>query len=965
MTVPITIKYNSVAVEHVTNLNYTNAMKFWGTAKFYVPNQLGENFDTWKGYRHQELIEIFETATNELKWSGYVEGCINTDPMEVNCLGVFSKLAWDVLTEDGGKMIIDSLLIKQAPTTDIQVILDTEDEDKDPGLTDNQWGSVNDKIDRYAIISDATRAETTGSFDPAAVTVSGGVTIAGDHTDLTDQDASFWHVDTQDDLLCKCRISWDMANQGSPIAVTEEITKIKIILAGKLTAEQGMFYPPALWDIYWSRAGISGNFTLLPNWTIQTPQGGSDGVAFYFEEEIEVETGHGADWFTEGGINWEGGFIFIRKAIMDVAGVYDADIYIDKAEIIVSHSSASFETINRLIRDVDVDVGFDIIQVNNDAEDGDYDLTNKGITTNDRIEIGIGIVEGFDKINNTGYPFVINGGTNPKKGVTQNYVGVYNSVSFQQLIAQMVYTYFTSYWQDGAGNNFTEFKILSESDIAAAVVTYDKDNDPPTWKNPKSAEPNEYGFVVVKYFNGGMTGKITAASPGSDPRTLLVDAPYILTRAEAEAYGLAKAEYHALEHLNIPLVWGNFPANMPEVGVKYDYTGLKWNGAAVVNDTHTDQICRRLTVKWKGAQSLPIVKAWLGGGETDPDEKLGKWEALIEHRQRVAAVLTGTTVYGPITRYAQLLGLPDLTLKLDIADIDDVPVNAVTEAPISSNWAFDHKSSPANINHLTDAQVAALHAVYTDAEAIAAVLADDAYVKLIGDTMLGDLSIEKTTGDTTVTFKNTNDDVFFNLDAVDDSVFYHRVSGTARALINWDEGESLWRFRMVGTPALTWELDTSTERMRLTDTELRPGANKGTNMGTAAIAWDTIWADDFTNVASEQKYTVPSDEEIYEELKAGEEPYIKEIKIKQWIEDKLRKEISHYEIIDGKEVPIKIEVPYQTIEREEVPLDYIAQKDETLETHHARSHSHNIDYLNGVIRKLILEIEELKKKVLS
>jgi len=30
------------------------------------------------------------------------------------------------------------------------------------------------------------------------------------------------------------------------------------------------------------------------------------------------------------------------------------------------------------------------------------------------------------------------------------------------------------------------------------------------------------------------------------------------------------------------------------------------------------------------------------------------------------------------------------TEKLAIADIDDVPVNGVVNAPISSNWAYDH-----------------------------------------------------------------------------------------------------------------------------------------------------------------------------------------------------------------------------------------------------------------------------------
>ncbi|KKL58192.1 hypothetical protein LCGC14_2227880, partial [marine sediment metagenome] len=58
-------------------------------------------------------------------------------------------------------------------------------------------------------------------------------------------------------------------------------------------------------------------------------------------------------------------------------------------------------------------------------------------------------------------------------------------------------------------------------------------------------------------------------------------------------------------------------------------------------------------------------------------------------------------------------------LRLLISEIDNIPVDGVVVAPISSNWAFDHAASPANVRHLTDAQIAALHTIldgYTKAE---------------------------------------------------------------------------------------------------------------------------------------------------------------------------------------------------------------------------------------------------------
>lgn len=111
--------------------------------------------------------------------------------------------------------------------------------------------------------------------------------------------------------------------------------------------------------------------------------------------------------------------------------------------------------------------------------------------------------------------------------------------------------------------------------------------------------------------------------------------------------------------------------------------------------------------------------------------------------------------------------------------------------------------------------------------------------------------------------------------------------------------------------------DTMTGALTMaTGIDILAAANKTSDIGTVALAFDTMYADDFTNVASERKYTVPSDEEIYQELKNGVEPYITPIIIRD-------------------------------------------------KPHHTRSISHNLDYLNGVIRKLISKIEDLKKIIMG
>jgi len=84
----------------------------------------------------------------------------------------------------------------------------------------------------------------------------------------------------------------------------------------------------------------------------------------------------------------------------------------------------------------------------------------------------------------------------------------------------------------------------------------------------------------------------------------------------------------------------------------------------------------------------------------------------------------------------------EVDIDLDISQIlEDTPSDAqVLKAP-TSNWAFDHQASPTNIKHLTDLQLAALHAKYTNAEAVAAVAAGDDYLKLVGDTMGGAINM--------------------------------------------------------------------------------------------------------------------------------------------------------------------------------------------------------------------------------
>jgi len=78
---------------------------------------------------------------------------------------------------------------------------------------------------------------------------------------------------------------------------------------------------------------------------------------------------------------------------------------------------------------------------------------------------------------------------------------------------------------------------------------------------------------------------------------------------------------------------------------------------------------------------------------------------------------------------AQVTGLvADLAAKLNIADIDDTPVNGIITRPISSNWAYDHNARDATAavqGHATAAQITKLDGIealadVTDAGNVAA-----------------------------------------------------------------------------------------------------------------------------------------------------------------------------------------------------------------------------------------------------
>jgi len=129
--------------------------------------------------------------------------------------------------------------------------------------------------------------------------------------------------------------------------------------------------------------------------------------------------------------------------------------------------------------------------------------------------------------------------------------------------------------------------------------------------------------------------------------------------------------------------------------------------------------------------------------------------------------------------------------------------------------------------------------------------------------------------------------------------------------------------------------------------------NKTSNIGTAAIAFDTIYADDFTNVASTTPYMdlksayalesicgiLPSlnlnKGQIFKDLDWSKVPFVKTIKVS----------VKTEKIIKNKKL-------VERIVRTVVDDKHITTKDEIIETHYIISDSVLKSYLIGAVKEL-------------
>ncbi len=662
-------------------------------------------------------------------------------------------------------------------------VVNDDDDQSYPGLGVGQYNK--DGKPRYAIVSDNTAKETTATLLSESSVITNGAAFGGTtHTNTQVHDGMDFGIEVTSIENDAFHVILKLDVQNDNISTTSEITKIGLKIVGTYSVDIGnpADHPPNVrMEIGWSK----NQTTFAPStwnkfWTARNDITPTDHDILV---DWELPITDISAWFDNaGGEFTKGAIIFSvsQNTYPDAAAAGGIIWNIDFVEVKVYYSTATFEVQNRKIEHT-LPGGeglYDILRLFNDAGSAAYNLNGKGINSLDRVDIGIGVLEALNRCNTRGFELEVNKNVDPNVGTTQNYVGVGNYVGFAQISRQQGYIYFidrqknidilktllpadidynyfligdtvatennevitltsaTGFTEDAlaglelvvtagdqSGNSYTiasntaggnitltedpPDNILGDTvDIRWPRVTYSKDNDPPEWWSNIDYEDDLYGYVVVQYYQGALTGKI---GDGTPDRTILEDAEWILTKTEAIRYGGVRATFHASDRISINLKWGKMPSNFPYVGVKFSFTDLLWNGTSLDNNSFTDRICRRVNITWEGGLAQAKISAWLGLGQTPAEEKLARWEANVDRNQRILKALQGTAQYNPISRHNQLLGIG--------SGDHHTPT-------VGSDLAHDDITLPqgnAEEQHMTAAQITALHATYTNAQALAIV----------------------------------------------------------------------------------------------------------------------------------------------------------------------------------------------------------------------------------------------------
>jgi len=486
-----------------------------------------------------------------------------------------------------------------------------------PGLTTTTTAQL-ESTKRFLVISDSTDGSTQALVPTTASAPYAPVefaTLAGTFASCAVHDGTYWKLSLANNKIGTLYLPFTVEDYN--ISDGSSVTSIQGYIAG----QEYSTYNNLFIDVYWSKDGTTKTLKIgtiyfhYGNPVFPNP--------FEFKVDLKVDTT--SDFLgSSGGELTGGGIIIENPSFASTAG--GIALWIDAVNLTLNYKTSTFDTVSAKISTITHNLTptlYDTLRCYDSTPTADlFAFGGKGIAEGDTWELchggdyAFGIC--FTGINVPSLTVSINEGVAIDKACTVSLTAprtwelwttlceYYNYIWFFRITSGVLYLY-----------------ALEEGDVDAATVTYSTSVDPPSVATLQFYDNVWGGAKVV--FKNGVTPDMYAASPPAGITTIFrEERDDILTMTVAKERATKLAEYYSTEQISIGLEWDYYPTNFPVVGTKYNFTGIKWNGSAVVTDSYTDQICRRVTVsqdattggKWK-------VQAWFGRAASPPEEEQG------------------------------------------------------------------------------------------------------------------------------------------------------------------------------------------------------------------------------------------------------------------------------------------------------------------------------------------------------
>lgn len=731
----LVIKYSDVDI-NAFNVEINLVMNAISQVSFELVSPNWALHDTWKGRLNEEIKAYLDTSLIFIGNINNIQSGLNR--IRINALSFVKTLDWTLFEEEQLQFLLTEGKVYGIGPSGLSIRL-VSDKGEMPVLWDGS-AIVADQFNKdpaspkFITVSDATLGESEITEKKmASLEDWGGDALVGTYDKTFTQDTQYISVqgggNIADPGTVETYLHFQYSLLSNHINAAFPLVKLKMQLVGysyitKVIYQNGTYdlnlkvsikHPTistykTIIDTHYSLVFSSGTNAKTQAFAINT-----DWLVIDLSDYIDTITDE-----------WNEGDLIIEFTLTPPDQEYYPTIvnYVDFIQLDFRYDSAEFEISQAKITDTSIVAGSYV-----SITQATYDYDTLGVAVGDKVQVSKGADEVFALIfSNSDIAQIINFETLIEKAFSQSYKG---GLSAYSLLVQACQRFNYEFWEayDGGFKTLYCGKI---DDIDAATITFDLENDPPTNEPNFSYDSEEtYGYVIIRYA-GGATTPVQADSPSSDPKTIVIDCPEIVSRSEAMEIALEWANYYAVPRYSISVMWNYLPTNLPIVGQRYN---IYLNSST----TLTDQVCRRITIKQDGALGQILIEGFFGNGHTPPIEKLGREIGLILRREKIRSSIdpvaitrqtilsysghTPATVNAPLTITDQdidiLLGNG---LEIDGSSqlaIDTSAIETIISAELVDGQSIDLAIDALISSHTGNAS--AHHTRYADSEAIAAV----------------------------------------------------------------------------------------------------------------------------------------------------------------------------------------------------------------------------------------------------